>query len=407
MAIKRLAGAASWPSATQLATQNVVSNQNVNNNNKQNKRKMSKQFRADVVGSFLRPAELKDARAKFANGQISAKDLRDVENRLITDLIAKQKTHGLHFITDGEFRRSYWHLDFMWGFNGVEHIELDHGYQFHGEETTKGSLRLTGKISGENHPFINDFKFVKQFEEDGIEAKQTIPAPAQFLAELFRGKNGENTRKVYPNTEELIKDIAKAYATFFKEIYEAGCRTLQLDDCTWGMIVDDDFWKSMAGTGFTLEHEALQYLKVNNLAIEGKPKGLTINTHVCRGNYHSCYASKGAYDPVAPYLFAKENVSTYYLEYDDERSGSFEPLKYVSDEKNVVLGLVTTKSPVLENPDAVIARIKEAEKYIPLDRLYLSPQCGFASCEIGNKLTEKEQWAKVDLVVKIAKEVWG
>lgn len=407
MAIKRLAGAGSWPSATQLATQNVVSNQNVNNNNKQNKRKMSKQFRADVVGSFLRPAELKDARAKFANGQISAKDLRNVENRLITDLIAKQKTHGLHFITDGEFRRSYWHLDFMWGFNGVEHIELDHGYQFHGEETTKGSLRLTGKISGENHPFINDFKFVKQFEEDGIEAKQTIPAPAQFLAELFRGKNSENTRKVYPNTEELIKDIAKAYATFFKEIYEAGCRTLQLDDCTWGMIVDDDFWKSMAGTGFTLEHEALQYLKVNNLAIEGKPKGLTINTHVCRGNYHSCYASKGAYDPVAPYLFAKENVSTYYLEYDDERSGSFEPLKYVSDDKNVVLGLVTTKSPVLENPDAVIARIKEAEKYIPLERLYLSPQCGFASCEIGNKLTEKEQWAKVDLVVKIAKEVWG
>lgn len=368
---------------------------------------MSKQFRADVVGSFLRPAELKDARAKFANGQISAKDLRNVENRLITDLIAKQKAHGLHFITDGEFRRSYWHLDFMWGFNGVEHIELDHGYQFHGEETTKGSLRLTGKISGESHPFINDFKFVKQFEEDGIEAKQTIPAPAQFLAELFRGKNSENTRKFYPNTEELIKDIAKAYGTFFQEIYEAGCRTVQLDDCTWGMIVDDDFWKSMAGTGFTLEHEALQYLKVNNLAIEGKPEGLTINTHVCRGNYHSCYATKGAYDPVAPYLFAKENVSTYYLEYDDERSGSFEPLKYVSDDKNVVLGLVTTKSPVLENPDAVIARIKKAEKYIPLDRLYLSPQCGFASCEIGNKLTEKEQWAKVDLVVKIAKEVWG
>lgn len=367
----------------------------------------NKQFRADVVGSFLRPTELKESRAKFANGQISAKDLRAVEDRLITDLIAKQKTHGLHFITDGEFRRSYWHLDFMWGFNGVEHIELDHGYQFHGEETTKGSLRLTGKISGENHPFINDFKFVKQFEEDGIEAKQTIPAPAQFLAELFRGKNSENTRKFYPNTEELIKDIAKAYATFFKEIYEAGCRTLQLDDCTWGMIVDDDFWKSMAGTGFTLEHEALQYLKVNNLAIEGKPKGLTINTHVCRGNYHSCYASKGAYDPVAPYLFAKENVSTYYLEYDDERSGSFEPLKYVSDDKNVVLGLVTTKSPVLENPDAIIARIKKAEKYIPLDRLHLSPQCGFASCEIGNKLTEKEQWAKVDLVVKIAKEVWG
>ncbi len=364
-------------------------------------------FRADIVGSFLRPQELKEARAKFADGVITAEELRAIEDRLITELVKKQKAHGLKCITDGEFRRSYWHLDFMWGFNGVEHIELAHGYQFHGEETTKGSLKLTGKISGENHPFINDFKFVKQFEEEGIIAKQTIPAPAQFLAELFRGDNVKNTREFYPDTEELIEDIAKAYRTFFKEIYEAGCRTVQLDDCTWGMIVDADFWKSMAGKGFTLEHEALQYLKANNLAIEGKPEGLVINTHVCRGNYHSCYATKGAYDPVAPYLFAKENASAFYLEYDDERSGTFEPLKYVADGKKVVLGLITTKSPMLEDADAVIARIQEAAKYIPLDRLYLSPQCGFASCEIGNKLTEEEQWAKIDLVQKIAKQVWG
>lgn len=368
---------------------------------------IKRQYRTDVVGSFLRPAELKEARAKFAEGVISAADLRTVEDRLITDLVKKQKAHGLHFITDGEYRRSYWHLDFMWGFNGVEHIELEHGYQFHGEETAKGSLRLTGKISGENHPFINDFKFVKQFEEDSIEAKQTIQAPAQFLSELFRGKNSENTRHFYPNAEELIEDIAKAYRTFFKEIYEAGCRTVQLDDCTWGMVVDSDYWKKKLGDGFSLEHEALQYLRVNNLAIEGKPEGLTINTHVCRGNYHSCYASKGAYDPVAKYLFAKENVNAYYLEYDDERSGSFEPLKYVSGDKKVVLGLVTTKSPVLEDIDTIIARIREAEKYIPLDRLFLSPQCGFASCEIGNKLTEEEQWAKVDLVQEIARRVWG
>ncbi len=364
-------------------------------------------FRADIVGSFLRPAELKEARAKFTNGDITADELRAVEDRLITELIKKQKAHGLKVITDGEYRRSYWHLDFMWGFNGVEHIELEHGYQFHGEETTKGSLKLTGKISGENHPFVNDFKFVKQFEEEGIIAKQTIPAPAQFLAELCRGDNSKNTREFYPNTEELIEDIAKAYRTFFKEIYEAGCRTVQLDDCTWGMIVDEDFWKCMAGSGFTLEHEALQYLKVNNLAVEGKPEGLVINTHVCRGNYHSCYATKGAYDPVAPYLFAQENVEAFYLEYDDERSGTFEPLKYVADGKKVVLGLVTTKSPVLEDADAVIARIQEAAKYVPLDRLYLSPQCGFASCEIGNKLIEEEQWAKIDLVQKIAKQVWG
>lgn len=368
---------------------------------------MSKIYRADVVGSFLRPEELKQARAKYTAGEITGSELREVEDRLIADLVKKQKAHGLHFITDGEFRRSYWHLDFMWGFNGVEHIELEHGYQFHGEETTKGSIRLTGKITGENHPFVDDFKFVKQFEEEGVEAKQTVPAPAQFLAELFRGKNTENTRKFYPNTEELIRDIAEAYRTFFKEIYDAGCRTVQLDDCTWGMIVDDDYWKLMLGKGFTLEHEALQYLKVNNLAIDGKPDGLTINTHVCRGNYHSCYASKGAYDPVAPYLFAKENVDSFYLEYDDARSGGFEPLKYVSADKNVVLGLITTKLPVLEDADAVIARIREAEKYVPLDRLYLSPQCGFASCEIGNRLTEEQQWAKVDLVQQIARRVWG
>ena len=361
----------------------------------------------EAVGSYLRPAELKQAREKFADGEISASALRDIEDRLITDVIRKQKAHGLRYITDGEFRRSYWHLDFMWGFNGAEHIELDHGYQFHGEETTHGSVKLTGKITGDNHPFIKDFLFVKQFEEDGIEAKQTIPAPAQFLAELFRGRNAENTRKIYPNTSELIEDIAAAYRTFFREIHAAGCRTIQLDDCTWGMIVDQDYWKSKVETGLTLEKEALKYLKVNNLAIEGKPQDLTVNTHVCRGNYHSCYATKGAYDPIAPFLFADEDVDTFYLEYDDERSGGFSPLKHVAEGKKVVLGLITSKSPVLEDKATVMARIREAAQYIPLDRLSLSPQCGFASCEIGNRLTEEEQWAKLDLAREISEEVWG
>ena len=364
-------------------------------------------FRADIVGSFLRPEELKTARAKYAAGEITADELRAVEDRLIAELIKKQKAHGLKVITDGEFRRSYWHLDFMWGFNGVEHIELDHGYFFHGEETTHGSLRLTGKISGENHPFVDHFKYVKQFEEEGIIAKQTLPAPAQFLAELYRGENAKNTESVYPDFDELLNDIAKAYKQVFADLRSAGCHTVQLDDCTWGMIVDDDFWQSMAGSGFTIESEAEKYLRVNNLALEELPEGLTVNTHVCRGNYHSTYATKGAYDPVAPYLFARENVNAFYLEYDDERSGSFEALRYVSPDKKVVLGLVTTKSPVPEDKEAVIARIREAEKYVPLERLYLSQQCGFASCEIGNKLTEEEQWAKVDLVNDIAREVWG
>ena len=364
-------------------------------------------FRADIVGSFLRPKELKEARAKYAAGEITADVLRDVEDRLIAELICKQKAHGLKVITDGEYRRSYWHLDFMWGFNGVEHIELDHGYFFHGEETTHGSLRLTGKISGEHHPFVDHFKYVKQFEEEGIIAKQTLPAPAQFLAELYRGENARNTESVYPDYDELINDIAAAYRQVFADLLAAGCHTVQLDDCTWGMIVDDDFWQSMAGSGFTVKSEAEKYLRVNNLALADLPEGLTVNTHVCRGNYHSTYATKGAYDPVAPYLFARENVSAFYLEYDDERSGSFEALRHVAPDKKVVLGLVTTKSPVLEDKDVVIARIREAAKYVPLERLYLSEQCGFASCEIGNKLTEEEQWAKVDLVRDIAREVWG
>ncbi len=363
-------------------------------------------FRCDVVGSFLRPAELKEARAKFAEGKLTAEELRAVEDRLITELVAKQKAHGLKAITDGEYRRSYWHLDFMWGLQGVEHIELEHGYQFHGEETTKGSLKLTGKISGENHPFVEDFKFVKQFEEEGVIAKQTIPAPAQFFAELFRGDNTKNTLEVYPNVDELIDDIGKAYQQVLRDLYDAGCRTVQFDDCTWGMVVDDDFWKLMVGSDFTLETLCEQYLAVNNKALENRPADLVVNTHICRGNYHSCYASKGAYDPVAPYVFAKENVDGFYLEYDDERSGTFEPLKFVPKGKKVVLGLVTTKSPVLEDKAEVTRRIHEAAQYVALEDLYLSPQCGFASCEIGNKLTEEQQWAKVDLVKELSEEVW-
>ncbi len=212
--------------------------------------------------------------------------------------------------------------------------------------------------------------------------------------------------RIYPDTEELISDLAAAYRQVIAELYAAGCRNIQFDDCTWGMIIDDDYWKAMAGTSFTLKSEAERYQKVNNLALQDKPADIVINTHICRGNYHSTWASKGAYDPVAPYVFAKENVSAFYLEYDDERSGGFEPLKYIPEYKKVVLGLITTKSPVLEDKDAVKRRIEEASKYVSLDRLYLSPQCGFASCEIGNKLTEEQQWAKIDLVREIAAEVW-
>ncbi len=364
-------------------------------------------FRADHVGSFLRPAELKEARAAFGRGDLDADQLKATEDSLITQLINQQKAHGLHALTDGEFRRSYWHLDFMWGFGGVEHIELDHGYQFHGEETTKGSIRLTGKISGEHHPIVEHYKFVKQFEEPGFIAKQTIPAPAQLLAELFRGDNTLNTKRVYPDLNELEHDIAVAYQTVIRDLRAAGCHNIQLDDCTWGMIVDDGYWRQKLSSEFSLRTEAERYLRINNLALDNRPEDVDINTHICRGNYHSTYASQGPYDRVAPYVFAQENVDGYFLEYDDERSGGFEPLREVTDGKRVVLGLVTTKSPVLEQRDVLLRRIDEASKYIPLDRLSLSPQCGFASCEIGNKLTEAEQWEKVDLVRQVAQEVWG
>ena len=364
-------------------------------------------FRFDYVGSFLRPVHLKQARADFEAGQITKAELESIENEAITNLIKKQKAAGYPVITDGEFRRSYWHLDFMWGLEGIKHIELDHGYFFHGEETTHGSVHVTGKISGKQHPFVEHFKFVKQFEDEHTIARQTIPAPAQLLAELFRGDNGTQTLAVYPDLEELIQDIAQAYRTVIRDLYDAGCRNIQFDDCTWGMFCDKNYWEARQEDSVSLEEEAEKYLRLNNLALENAPEDLVITTHVCRGNYHSTWASSGGYEPIAPFLFANENVSAYYLEFDDERSGGFEPLRFVSDDKKVVLGLVTSKSPILEEKEVIKKRIAKAAKYIPLDRLYLSPQCGFASCEIGNKLTEEEQWAKLALVKEIAKEVWG
>lgn len=364
-------------------------------------------FRYDYVGSFLRSEELISMRKDFEDGKITAEELKAAEDRCIADLVTKQKAAGYHVITDGEFRRKSWHLDFMWGLNGVERIELDHGYFFHGMETYHTSVEVTGKITGESHPFVDHYKFLRQFEDENTVAKQTIPAPAQMLSELFRADNAEKTRGVYPDYEQLVQDIAAAYRTVIRELYEAGCRNIQLDDCTWGMVVDSEYWEKKLGAGADIEEEARKYLRINNLAIEGKPEDLVINTHVCRGNYQSTYAASGPYDKIAPILFSDENAEAFYLEYDDERSGGFEPLKYVTGNKKVVLGLITTKSPVLEKKEEVIARIHEAEKYIPLDRLYLSPQCGFSSNEIGNKLTEEEQWAKLALVRQIAEEVWG
>lgn len=364
-------------------------------------------FRYDFVGSFLRPKALKDAKAAFAEGKIGKEELDKVINDEITKVVAKQKKLGFQVITDGEFRRSFWHLDFMWGFEGVEHKATGKGVEFNGELAVLDDTYLVGKIKAKAHPFVEYYKFLKQFEDENTVAKYTIPAPAQTFQQMIVPANFEATRKFYPTNDELIEDIAKAYRDVIKQFYDAGCRNLQLDDCTWGAIVGDAAKQRYKSLGIDLEEVKEQLLRVNNLSLEGKPADMVINSHICRGNYHSTYFTSGPYDTVADYVFAKENVNALFLEYDDERSGGFAPLSKVSDDKKVVLGLITTKTPALEDKQKVIERIHEAAKYVPLDRLCLSPQCGFASCEIGNKLTEEEQWSKLKLVKEIAEEVWG
>lgn len=361
------------------------------------------------VGSFLRPESLKEARKQFANGEITATDLEEVENEAIADLVEKQVAIGLDVVTDGEFRRSYWHLDNFWGFNGIEHFNYGQGYLFAHEETRDDSARLNGKLSfsADKHPFIKHFQYLKKLaDQAGVTAKVTIPSPSQFYAELVRGKNALVIGDYYDSQEALYEDIKKVYHEEILSFYDAGARIIQLDDCTWGMLVDPKFWETMAGAGFDIDELKRLYLDLNNGAIENLPDDLTINTHVCRGNYHSDWASSGAYDSVADTLFAKENVTTYFLEYDSQRAGGFEPLAKVSGDKQVVLGLITSKTPELEDKQSIINRIHEAAKYLPLDRLWLSTQCGFASTEEGNILTEKQQWDKLKLVKEIIEEVW-
>lgn len=367
-------------------------------------------FRCDIVGSFLRPDVLKQARADFNAGIIDAAQLKTVEDVAIRDLVAKQKAAGLKVVTDGEFRRSYWHLDFMWGLQGIERRTSREGYMFHDEETTADTAVVTGPISGENHPFVEHFKFVQALAGDDHVARQTIPAPIQTFSEVTLDRcdgQQESLRGVYATDEELADAIAAAYRQVIADLYAAGCRNIQFDDCTWGIYCDTDFVAKTGMQAVDIQKVSELGVALNNAAIEGAPEDLVINTHVCRGNYHSTYAFVGGYDPVAPYLFAHENVNAFYLEFDTPRAGGFEPLAHVAEGKKVVLGLITSKQPGLEDKEVVKARIKEASKYVPLENLYLSPQCGFASCEIGNKLTEEEQWAKIALIQEIAAEVWG
>ncbi len=365
-------------------------------------------FRYDFVGSFLRPEKLKKARREFDEGKIDHAALKVVEDEAITELVAKTKELGYHVITDGEFRRATWHLDFMWGFDGIGHTPTKTGLPFHGEAAMVDDTYIIGKVGlSTEHPFVEHFRFVKALEDENTVAKQTMPSPAQFLAQFTMPFNRINTEKYYEKDEDLVNDIVEGYGKVINDLYAAGCRNIQLDDCTWGMFADKIGHTLYGTTREGLIGVQKAHKDINNQVIANAPKDMIINTHVCRGNFHSTYASEGAYDSVADILFGEENVNAYFLEFDDERSGGFAPLAKVSGDKKVVLGLITTKSPVLEDKQLVINRIHEATNYVPLERLYLSPQCGFASCEIGNKLTEEEQWAKLRLVKEVAEEVWG
>ena len=380
--------------------------------NCQNKLVGKAPFRVDHVGSFLRPKELVEAREKFAKGELSKEELTKVEDKLIAELVEKQIAAGLKGVTDGEFRRAYWHLDFFWGLNGIEHVQGEKGYAFKGIETKPDTAKVSGKISGENHPFVEHFKYLRDITKDkDVVVKLTIPSPSQLYFELIRTEDHiKSYEQFYSNFDELKAAIVAAYKQVINDLYNEGLRVLQFDDCTWGALADDGFanrFRDERPLEEVRRDYAARCLALNNEVIEGKTEDLVINTHVCRGNFASKWISQGGYQNVEDELLAGENVDAYYLEYDTDRAGDFKPLAKVGKDKKVVLGLITSKFADLEDKEEVIARIKEASQYIPLENIYLSTQCGFASTEEGNVITEEDQWKKIALISEIVDEVWG
>ena len=365
-------------------------------------------FRLDHVGSFLRPERLKEARAKFNAGEITAEELERVENEEIIALIEKEKELGLKSVTDGEFRRAFWHLDFLENLDGVELVEVDHfSVQFKDKDVKPKTLRIVGKVDfSENHPFVKHFKFLKEHAGD-TPVKLTIPSPSMLhLITQVREKNYVPIERYKDNEALFFDDVVEAYRKALQCFYDLGCRNIQLDDTSWGEFCALDKREAYEARGFDLEKIARDYVDVLNRVIEWKPEDLVVNMHICRGNFRSTWFSSGGYEPVAKTLFGHCRVDGFFLEYDSDRAGDFTPLRYIKDQK-VVLGLITSKSGDLEDKDEVIARIKEASQYVPLEQLCLSPQCGFSSTEEGNILTIEAQWDKLKLIDEIVCEVWG
>jgi 5-methyltetrahydropteroyltriglutamate--homocysteine methyltransferase len=360
-------------------------------------------FRADHVGSILRSAPLKAAREKAEKGEITSADLKAVEDKEIPKIIAKQEELGLQLATDGEYRRSWWHFDFYGMLDGVEIYELGHGIQFQGVQTKPKSIRVIGKIDFSNHPMLEHFKFLKAHTK--VTPKMTIPSPSVMH---FRLEPNAVSKDFYPSRDAIFDDLASAYQKAVRAFYDAGCRYLQFDDTAWAYLCSDVELQKAGDRGLDVSHLQDTYTRTINKALEARPADMTITTHVCRGNFRSTWISSGGYEPVARNLLANCNYDGYFLEYDSERAGGFEPLRFLpKGNKIVVLGLITTKVGTLENKDDIKRRIEEATKYVAPEQLALSPQCGFASTEEGNVLAESEQWAKLSVVREIATEVWG
>ncbi|MFS0613355.1 5-methyltetrahydropteroyltriglutamate--homocysteine S-methyltransferase [Lederbergia ruris] len=366
-------------------------------------------LKGDHVGSFLRTESIKQARAAYAKGEIDKASLKEVEDREIEKLVQKQIEVGLKTITDGEFRRIIWHHDFFSGFEGIELIKNERKATFGGGHKPKPiTIVITDKIKNHHHYMIEHFKFLKEAVDkygDGTQvAKFAIPAPSVIM---YRSIN-EKEKEVYPNAVDMFHDLGVAYRQVVNALYEAGCRYIQFDDTTFTAFNDPTFTKRMMdSTGLSKDEILDLIIKTTNDALQDKPEDLITTVHMCRGNFRSKHLhTNGGYDYVAP-IFDQLHYDAFFLEYDDERSGGFEPLKYIQRrDVEIVLGLITSKFPELEDPFVIKERIKEASQFIPLENLAISPQCGFASSEEGNVLTEEEQWNKIKHMIQIADRVW-
>ncbi|MGF1626584.1 MAG: 5-methyltetrahydropteroyltriglutamate--homocysteine S-methyltransferase [Alphaproteobacteria bacterium] len=362
-------------------------------------------YRADEVGSLLRPQALKDARIAYAEGRIDSAELRAVEDRLVREVVARQREVGLTAVTDGEFRRAWWHFDFLAGLDGVELVRGERAIQFHGVTTKADSIAVTGKVGFGDHPMLEDFRYLASVCPPGTVAKMTIPSPSVLH---FRGGRAAISRQVYPDLDAFFADTAEAYRNAVRAFYDAGCRYLQFDDTVWAYLCSEKERQAARDRGDDPDPLPAIYRDMIRHALQGKPADMTVTTHVCRGNFRSSWIAEGGYEPVADILLGQTGYDGYFLEYDTERAGGFEPLRFLPrGGQRVVLGLVTSKFGDLEDPGALKARVEEATRFAPLDQLCLSPQCGFASTEEGNILTEDAQWAKLRLVADTAREIWG